>query len=190
MRIILIVALVGAVLGGADCGGESDATDTRAVVAGFYPLAYAAERLTGPDTSVVNLTPAGGEPHDVELSARDVERVRSADVVLYLGRGFQPALERAASETEGEAIDLLDGVGLLDSDEGADPHVWLDPLRYAEVVERIGEELDVDASPLVAELEALHDEFDRGLADCERRVIVTSHAAFAYLAARYRLEQV
>ena len=67
-------------------------------MAGFYPLAFAAEEIGGDGVEVVNLTPAGAEPHDVEFTPRDVERIRSADLVLYAGGGFQPALEEAADE--------------------------------------------------------------------------------------------
>lgn len=170
------------------CGDGASASGDRTIVAGFYPLAHAAERLAAPGTTVINLTPPASEPHDLELSARDAERVRSADVVLYLGEGFQPALERAVADIHGRAVDLLQGVELLEGD----PHVWLDPLRYAAVVERIGALLGREqaAEKLTADLRALHEEFSHGLADCERRTIVTSHAAFAYLAARYDLRQV
>jgi zinc transport system substrate-binding protein len=73
----------------------------------------------------------------------------------------------------------------------ADPHVWLDPMRYATVVREIAEALDDpgSADPLAARLEKLDGDFREGLAHCERRDIVTSHAAFAYLADAYDLQQ-
>lgn len=194
-RIILIYVVL---LGG--CGGGSASSGEREVVAAFYPLAYAAERVGDGAVSVTNLTPPGAEPHDVELSARDVERVRSAGVVLYLDSGFQPALERAVEGARGETIDLLDDLTLrtgapderADDREAVDPHVWLDPVRYAEVVERIGRTLNrpEQTAALKAELVALDAEFRVGLEDCERRELVTSHAAFGHLADRYGLEQI
>jgi len=203
-RIVLIIAAVVFVAG---CGGDEEQTrDEIEVVAAFYPLAYAADRVGGAKIDVRNLTPPGAEPHDVELTARDVERVRRADLVLYLGGGFQPALEDAVADAEGDAVDLLDGVRLLrgkdygehgeeeenGNDGSVDPHVWLDPLRYAAIVEKIARELGrPDAGrALVRELRQLDHDFRRGLADCARRDLVTSHAAFAYLAQRYRLRQI
>ncbi|MFM2263944.1 MAG: hypothetical protein RLY81_296, partial [Actinomycetota bacterium] len=41
----------------------------------------------------------------------------------------------------------------------------------------------------VEQLEGLDADFTSGLASCERRLIVTSHAAFGYLADAYNLEQ-
>jgi zinc transport system substrate-binding protein len=187
-RIIIIIAL-GTLLAG--CAGRPASgtdRDRLGVVAGLYPLAYAAGRVGGARVDVRNLTPPGAEPHDFELSPRDVEAVRSAALVLYLGRGFQPALEDAVRGASGRAVDLLGGLPL----RGGDPHVWLDPLLFAQIAERIAHELGppASASALVADLRALDREYARGLAHCARRTIVTSHEAFAYLAARYRLRQV
>lgn len=206
-RIILALVLSFQIIG---CGGgENTAGDDEQhdVVVSFYPLAYAAERVGGESLSIRNLTPPGAEPHDVELSARDVERVRSAAVVLYFGSGFQPGLERAVEGADGETIDLLEGLdlrmgGAPDEHEaehaeerarkGVDPHVWLDPVRYAQIVERIGTILDRpdEAAALKRESMALDGEFRTGLENCERRELVTSHAAFGYLAERYGLEQI
>ena len=172
-------------------GGESAGSDDRMqVVVGFYPLAFAAEEVAGNRVEVTNLTPAGAEPHDVELSPRDVERTRSADLVLYAGGGFQPALEEAADGAEGAAIDVLDGLDLREEDGEADPHVWLDPVRFAQVVERIGAELgdEAPARQLASQLRALDGEYREGLADCNRHELVTAHDAFGYLADRYGLE--
>lgn len=183
--VLVLVVLAGLTA----CGGSSegaDGSDRLDVVAAFYPLAWGAERVAGDAIELRNLTPPGTEPHDVELTARDVERIRSADVVLYLGGGFQPAVEDAVKDASGTAIDLLaDPVG-------RDPHLWLDPVRFAEVVRRIAEALgrpEAAAEP-VAELRALDREFARGLGPCRRREIVTAHEAFGYLARRYRLKQV
>jgi zinc transport system substrate-binding protein len=181
--------VVACLLAVAGCGGNASAGNGREdVVAGFYPPAFAAEQIGGRAVDVTNLTPAGSEPHDIELSVRDVEHVIDADLVLYLGDGFQPAVEDAAGDTHGKALDLLDGLDVRDGD----PHVWLDPVRYARMVETIGKTLGKKAAAgaLAARVRALDAEYRAGLADCERHELVTSHAAFGYLAERYGLEQI
>ena len=80
-------------------------------------------------------TPPGVEPHDLELR-RTTSRSPSADLVLLLGHGFQPQLEAAAGSGR-RVVRLLDTHGLRRLPNN-DPHVWLDPVRYALIVKRIG----------------------------------------------------
>jgi zinc transport system substrate-binding protein len=163
------------------------------VVAAFYPLAFAAERIGGSHFHIENLTPPGSEPHDLELTPQAVGRVESASVVLYLGRGFQPAVSKAVDQANGQRVDILAGLPLhQSSEEGltADPHVWLDPVLFERVVRRIGTALHRPTGALVARLRQLDREYRAGLRRCTRREIVTSHAAFGYLAQRYGLKQV
>jgi zinc transport system substrate-binding protein len=183
-RIVLIIVLAAGLLTG--CGSAGSAGGKKRVVAAFYPLAYAAERVAGGRYEIEDLTPPGVEPHDLELSPRTVGQIETADVVLYLGRGFQPAVEKAASAGSGTRVDLLAGLALRDSD----PHIWLDPVRFEHVVRRIAGALHGNAAPLLADLRRLDDRYRRGLRHCARREIVTSHEAFGYLAQRYGLRQV
>ncbi|MFC0099146.1 metal ABC transporter substrate-binding protein [Micromonospora marina] len=84
---------------------------------------------------------------------------------------------------------------------GKDPHVWLDPTRLATIGDKLAERLgkaDPDhaadytarAGALRTELTKLDTEYADGLRTCQRREIVTSHAAFGYLTDRYKLEQI
>jgi zinc transport system substrate-binding protein len=199
LRLTIVCALAALLTG---CGGssaaESEATAGRTtVVAAFYPLAYAAEQIGGATVRVENLTPPGAEPHDVELSPRDVTTVRSADIVLYLGEGFQPAVESALDGARGEAVDLLSGLPLRAGDEGeeehgADPHIWLDPVLYKRVARTIGSTVQrqQQAGAFTRRLDTLDADYRRGLSHCERRDVVTSHAAFGYLTQRYGLRQI
>jgi zinc transport system substrate-binding protein len=194
-----VLILIGVLAALSACGGDDSgptAGKRLEVVAAFYPLAWAAERVGGNGVHVRNLTPPGVEPHDVELSPRDVERIRAADVVLYLGAGFQPAVEDAVDGADGKTVDLLENERLVRPVEAegeltADPHIWLDPRRYVELVERIAGALDRSVPPeLAVEFQSLDREFARGLDRCERRDVVTTHAAFGYLTRRYGLDQI
>ncbi|CAN5128357.1 zinc ABC transporter substrate-binding protein [soil metagenome] len=192
MKFILILALALTISGLAvGCGGSDDHSSTReTVAASFYPLAFAAEQVGGEAVSVENLTPPGAEPHDLEVSPSDVSKIKSADLVLLLGHGFQPQLEDAAGSGP-DVVALLD-TRALDLRPDGDPHVWLDPIRYMKIVDRLGVVLrrPAAASRLLARLRKLDKDFRLGLANCARRDIVTSHEAFAYLAERYGLDQI
>lgn len=194
MRIIiasLLCLVVAGVVLALTAGGETTpGASAETVAAGFYPLAYAAEEIGGRAVEVENLTPPGAEPHDLEPTPKDVQDLQSADLVLLLGHGFQPSLERAAENAGGRVVKLLDTPS-LDLRPG-DPHVWLDPVRFKAVVEAIARDMDEQAAGrrLVGRLEALDREFRTGLAHCRQRDLVTSHEAFGYLADRYGLTQV
>ena len=215
------VALVIAGLVLAACGGTPDGTPTVGtgsehgkvqVVASFYPIAYLAERTGGEKVDVFNPVPPGAEPHDLELSPRAVERIQGSQVLLFLGGGFQPSIDRALETLEGNgltAVDVSEGVDKMPATDvegtpepGAlDPHIWLDP-RYAQVMSEDIESSLVRADPaneaayrangekLRADLDALDAEMQQGLSNCARKEIVTSHAAFGYLARRYGLVEV
>jgi zinc transport system substrate-binding protein len=188
--ILILIALTVPGLAVGCAGSDGHSSTRQTVVASFYPLAFAAVQVGGEAVSVENLTPPGAEPHDLEVSPKDVSRIKSADLVLLLGHGFQPQLEDAAG-SGADVVALLD-TPALDLHPDGDPHVWLDPIRYMKIVDRIGVVLRRPAavSRLLARLRKLDKDYRRGLADCARRDIVTSHEAFAYLAERYGLNQI
>lgn len=185
-RIVLIIVAAALAATAAGCGGEARDAGGE-VVASFYPLAWAVSELA-PDRSVRNLTPAGAEPHDLELTPSQARAIAEADLVVYLGGGFQPAVERALESRSGSTFDAIQ----REPPAAGDPHVWLDPVAFALIVDRLGGALGAraEAKHLTARLQMLDREFRAGLRRCKRRVLVTSHAAFGHLARRYGLRQV
>ncbi len=213
--VLATVVLAASLLGTAGCATTSAAPGDRLpIVAGFYPLAFVATAVGGDRVAVTDLVTPGVEPHDLELSPRRLASIADAKLVVYL-RGFQPAVDEAVTlEASRRAFDAGEGQRLLDtaaeSGDGSDPHghgdaqdphVWLDPTRLAGIADRLAERLaGIDSShaagyrdraaALRARLAEVDRRYSAGLATCRRREIVTSHAAFGYLAARYRLTQV
>ena len=196
-----------------DGGGSSASAGSLRVVAGFYPLAYAAEQVGGDGVEVINLTPPGGEAHDLELSPQQVAEIGEADLVLYIP-GFQPALDEAIAQVAPDrALDVTETLTLLPAEEHADggssgdahatldgdPHVWLNPLNMATIGDEIATRLSAldsagpfaaGAQALTASMNALNDEWAQGTAECRSRDLVVSHEAFGYLAAQYDFAQI
>jgi zinc transport system substrate-binding protein len=182
---VLAIGIALFALAGCASNQEDFSREPHRYLASFYPLAWATERVTSESSAdVVNLTPPGVEPHDIELSPSDVKTIDDAELVIYLGDGFQPALEDAVESRQGRSLDLLQ--------EGEDPHIWLDPIRFARAVEQIARAVGGagSGSRVIQTLKELDLRYRRGLADCDRRTIVTTHAAFGQLAARYGLTQI
>lgn len=183
----------------AACTDNGDADDDAAppasgltVVASFFPLAEVARAVGGDDVTVVDLTPPGVEPHDVELTTRQRDQLEDADVVVLVGGGFQPAVDAVVAQIDAVVVDANEA-------GEADPHVWLDPIKMMEIAASVARALvAVDperadayedrAEAYRGQLTTLHEDFQSGLAVCERRVIVTAHDAFDHLAGRYNLE--
>jgi zinc transport system substrate-binding protein len=187
-------------------GSQTGSPAALAVVAAFYPVQEAAERVGGQLVDVTNLTAPGVEPHDLELAPDQVEAIATADVVLYLGEGFQPAVQDAIGDAQGVVVDLLARMPTVEPPGGseasltADPHVWLDPVLYGQMVDEVRAALAqaapddtstfrTNADAFTNEISQLASDYRTGLATCERALIVTNHAAFGYLAAEYGLTQ-
>ncbi|MEV7790599.1 metal ABC transporter substrate-binding protein [Streptomyces sp. NPDC087512] len=211
------------------CSGDSAAagnTDKFDVVASFYPMAFLAEQIGGDHVNVTSLTAPGQEPHDLEVSTKQRAQLEESDAALFL-KGLQPAVDEAVTQsgikTKIDAATLTsleahgDEAGGHAEEEhagdehghdhdhgdeagGKDPHIWLDPVKYAEVAEGVGkafEKADPDhaadyqknTEALVKRLGELNTKFETGLKDTRTRVFITTHAAFGYLAERYGLTE-
>lgn len=182
----------------------SGATGTMVVSAAFYPLEYAAGQVGGSHVTVLGLTKPGAEPHDLELTPRQLADLPKAGVVLY-AKGFQPAVDAAVTQVaSATALDVTTAAGLdlrdPDNADAADPHFWLDPTKYATVVEAIGARFAqtdpanaaayrANAATFAATLATLDTELKTATASCQVKDLVTSHAAFGYLARRYGFTQ-
>ncbi|MFV2119288.1 metal ABC transporter substrate-binding protein [Streptomyces sp. Act-28] len=212
---------------GSSGGAEKNKDGKMDVVASFYPMQFLAERIGGDKVSVTTLTQPGVEPHDLELKPRQIADLGDAGFILYL-KGLQPAVDDAIRqagventvdaaslttlETHGTHEDHADHEGEAHAEEshagehdhgteaGGDPHVWLDPVKYAEVAKGVGDRLakadpanaatyEKNTDELVKKLGALDTRFREGLKNTTTRTFITTHSAFGYLAERYALDQ-
>jgi zinc transport system substrate-binding protein len=200
--ILTALALSGCGLG-QQSSASSDGAGKLDVVTSFYPLQFATEQIGGGHVAVTNLTKPGAEPHDIELTPQDVGTVSKAKLVVY-EKGLQGAVDSAVeSQAADRGLDVVPAANLnLRLASGTtDPHFWLDPQRYSAVAQLIAARLSrvdpankagyqTNAKVFEDKLAALSSEFTTGLATCRRKDIVTSHAAFSYLAQRFGMKQI
>jgi zinc transport system substrate-binding protein len=199
------------------CGTDNSSAASSGkvdVVAAFYPFAFVAQQVGGDEVTVDNLTKPGAEPHDLELTPRQVLAISEADLAIYL-KGFQPSVDEAIQQNNPahtlEASTVVPLTRPAPPEEDAkdqnrahlsgDPHIWLDPTKLATVARALGDQLAaVDpahaadfrakAAALVTRLDGLDADLRAGLRNCRQKEFVTSHAAFGYFAERYGLEQI
>ena len=209
---------LGAALTGCSTSTGTNSSGKFDVVASFYPMAFLAEQIGGRYVHVTSLTQPGQEPHELEISFKQAIQLEKSDAVLYL-KGLQPAVDKAAAlsgvrtKIDAASLTSLEEHGTEvgghaaehdthDGEEsgGKDPHIWLDPVRYAEVAQGVGRAFEkadpqhADAyrkntDALVKKLDDLNTRFEQGLKNTKNKVFITTHAAFGYLAERYGLTE-
>ncbi len=180
------------------------------VVASFYPLYFIAERVAGRYNDVVDLTPPGVEPHEYELTVRQVAEIDNARVGFY-ERGVAPSIDQAMdNDSPDHALDVTSvvplaapvaGSGVEHTSDDKDPHFWQDPTLMAEATRAFVSTM-AEADPahaayyraqgrrLVRDLGRVDAAYRRTLANCRVDTIVVSHDAFEYLARRYGVDVV
>jgi zinc transport system substrate-binding protein len=185
------------------CRGPRSGDHT--VVASFYPLYFIAERVAGRYNDVVDLTPPGVEPHEYELTVRQVARIDLARVGFY-ERGIAPSIDQAmTNDSPDHALDVTQvvhlaapvaGSGVESTSDQRDPHFWQDPTLMAQATTAFVRTM-AGADPthaayyraqgrrLVSDLQRLDAAYRRTLASCRIHTVVVSHDAFEYLARRY-----
>ena len=194
----------------AGCGSDDAAADRPEIVATTTVLGSLTEELVGEAAEVRVLMPNGVDPHDYQPSARDVEALRNADLVVENGLELEEGLLDALGEAREAGVPVFtatEHVRLRKVGEGepgdarggsADPHIWMDPLAMrdamtalAPVAEReVGVDLGERPSELAARLGDLDAEVRETLAAVpeERRKLVAGHESMGYLADRYGFE--
>lgn len=177
------------------------------VTTSFYPLYFFTSEIGKEKTQVINITPAGSEPHDYEPTAQDIAQIERSQM-LVLNGGVEAWGDKIKDNLKGTKTDIVvAGEGLLTrqlSENGAtapDPHVWLSPKLAKVEVDKIAQSLEkidpastnfyqANADNLKSRLDQLDQEYAQKLKSCQSKDIITSHAAFGYLAAEFNLNQV
>lgn len=213
MKKILLLLLVAAGLGiityfGVKNNHTNNSNGKMLITASFYPYYFFASEIGGDRAQVVNIVPAGAEPHDYEPTSGDLVTINSSKLLILNGQ-VEPWASKIQADLKGKStVVLIAGLGLFTqnvTDEGGmtgiDPHIWLSPTRAKVQVKAILDkfiQLDpankdyysANAEKLLADLDRIDANYKNGLAACQKKDIVTSHAAFGYLASDYGLTQI
>lgn len=164
---------------------------------------------------VIGLMKSGVDPHLFKPTRSDMITLTRADVVLYNGLMLEGKLtdalvrvSRAGRDGRGKPVyavaEETPRTSLLETSQGQyDPHVWMDPAVWRQVVKAVADRLsEFDAAGAAtyaanfeaydAQLEALESWAEQALATvpAESRVLVTAHDAFGYFGRRFGYEVV
>ena len=168
------------------------------IYATFYPFRFPL-KIAEDKADVSMLVPAGVEPHDFEPSPKKMSEMYDQDVFIYLGEAMEPWGVKMAVQLEEKGITIVEaGMGLI---KDGDPHIWLDPNLAQKMAQKIYEALSSEDEANAASYQKNYEELSQKLQELDRlyaeslknvknKNIVTSHAAFGYMAARYGFNQI
>jgi zinc transport system substrate-binding protein len=171
------------------------------VAVSIYPVADWVREVAGDAVRVVTILPPGANPHTFEPTARTAEEVERASLRVVIGLGLDDwALKLSAPRAT--TLVLSEGVATVESapdepgeEAGPNPHVWMDPVRAAEMVGKLVPALgavapaekaaiEARAQAYQVELRALGEELPVACRRYKGRQIVTMHNAYDYLLGR------
>jgi zinc/manganese transport system substrate-binding protein len=213
-----VLLAVAVTLAGAGCSTSSTDSDDSNQAAGrprvvvtFPVLGSVVRQVVGDAATVTVLMPNGADPHEWSPSAKDIQALLKADLVVENGLGLERNLQDPLQQARSGGVDVFAvadhvTVRTVSAGEGAepadpdrapgaqDPHFWMDPLTMKEWVQPLAAALDgagvdagANATRVEAELEALDGDL-RTILDAvpaERRKLVTGHESLGYFARRY-----
>jgi zinc transport system substrate-binding protein len=204
--ILLITLLVGGILVWQFLPKKQITGSKLQISTSFYPLYFFTSEIVGNLGEVVNLTPAGTEPHDYDLTPQDLVKIYQSKLLIINSTFFEKWSTKIIDSLKNKPVQILviaDELKKELSDNNttsSDPHTWLSPILAEKEVDIILQKIiavdqnnETDyvarANDLKVKLQMLDKDYRSGLSKCSKKDIITSHAAFGYLAKEYGFNQ-
>lgn len=212
-RLLAVAGVVGLLIGSSGCGDDSGSGSSSRpqIVVTYSVLGSVVRDVVGDKGDVVVLMPNGADPHEWSPSAKDIETMSKADLVIDNGLGLEGNLQDPLKEVKANGVPVFtvadhiavrkvkagEGADPTDEDQapGADdPHLWMDPLTMKQWVaplaaemKAIGVDVSTNVSKVEGDLDALNAEVEAIIAKVPpaNRKLVTGHESMGYFAERY-----
>src|SRR6266404_5893260 len=158
------------------------------ITASFYPMYFFASQIGGDKVNVINITPAGAEPHDYDPTPQDIIKIQESKLLILNGK-IEPWGNKIQSDLKNSNTQIIiagENLGIP-----TDPHLWLSP-NLAKIesqkIETALSKIDPQNSDfyktnlanLESELDKIDASYKKGFLSCQTKSFVTSHAAFGY----------
>ncbi|MDP2090979.1 MAG: zinc ABC transporter substrate-binding protein [Candidatus Gracilibacteria bacterium] len=181
----------------------------------FYPIYFLTKSLVGDEVDVINLVPAGGEPHDFEPTLKQVAEMGKSKMIILNGLGIESYEEKLLESIKNVPIVMISEqlknlinldnnkkvktADLHDDEHGhdhgnIDPHTWLSPKQYRDMADILVVELEKNGftnldKSILQKISDLDAKYNKDLEKCKMIQLVSSHAAFGYFARDYGFRQ-
>jgi len=189
---------VAAILLGACSSGELAKTDVAikpTIVVTYSVLGDIVEQLVGDLATVIVVIPDGQDPHEFQPSAKDIETLNNASIVVSNGLDFEEGLLSPLATAANSGIPefrLGDNVTTRILDGGADPHLWLSPAKFLEAIPALTAAIEqatgLDLADQSAAITSQLTEIDAQVASILSGItckLVSGHDEMGYFADRY-----
>ena len=189
---------------------DSVVADLPVIAVTYSVIGDIVSQLVGDNATVNVVIPDGQDPHDFQPSAKDIETINNAALVVSNGLEFEEGLEEVLENIAKSSGNLF-MVGehitvrkIQDDDHGddhhdddkhvdGDPHLWLSPATMLEMLpaltsalsEAVGADLSAEATALTTKLQDLDGQVEsiiNSLGECN---LVSGHDEMGYFADRY-----
>ena len=177
---------------------NKDSSNRLKVYASIYPMYDFAKKICGDKADVYNMTSAGSEPHDFEITSKDMADLTKANLFIYNGGGMEHWVDTVKDSIK--ELKYVETSSNID-DKGLDPHFWLSPIKAKKQMENIKNALaEIDAvnadyynsnyNYYADRLNELDNHFKDVLSKIKNTNIVVTHPAFGHFCKAYSLNQV
>jgi zinc/manganese transport system substrate-binding protein len=192
------------------CSSSQPETSARPnIVVTYSVLGSVVADLVGDAAYVTILIPDGQDPHDFQPSARDIEAINNADLVVSNGLDFEEGLEDvlASAIDSGVSVYMIgEYITVREPDEdlakedhaeeghahgAGDPHLWLSPMSFAQALPALtaainkATGLSIDETAALDQLTLLDSEIKEVISSVSSCVLVSGHDEMGYFADRY-----
>ena len=173
-------------------------SDKLQIYTSVYPIYDFTKKIGGEKIAVYNMTKAGAEPHDFEITSKDMANLSKADLFIYNGGGMEHWVD---SVKEALNIKYVDSSSNINNENNLDPHFWLSPKNAKIQMENIKNgliEIDSDNKNYYESnynlyanrLDELDNKIKISLSNIKNRNLVLTHPAFGHFCKEYSLNQI
>lgn len=187
-----------------NCNKNGDKNSDKNILGKFqiytsiYPIYDFTKKIGGEKITVYNMTKTGAEPHDFEITSKDMANLSNADLFIYNGGGMEHWVD-----TIMEALKYLKYINASSNinENNLDPHFWLSPINAKIQMENIKNgliEIDFENKNYYESnynlyanrLNELDDKIRNSLSNIKNRNLVLTHPAFGHFCKEYSLNQI
>ncbi|KLI14655.1 zinc ABC transporter substrate-binding protein [Brachyspira hyodysenteriae] len=200
-KILTIIFILSLLIG---CSNSSvnnqnqDSSNKLKVYASIYPMYDFAKKICGDKADVYNMTSTGSEPHDFEITSKDMANLTKANLFIYNGGGMEHWVDTVKDSIK--ELKYVETAFNINND-GLDPHFWLSPIKAKKQMENIKNALiEIDSvnadyynsnyNFYADRLDELDNHFKDVLSNMKSTNLVVTHPAFGHFCEEYSLNQV